>query len=171
MRLTSLIVIFFLSACTASKQPVANLSPLPSMPVEQTWQYREEKDEMTSEPIKFAGVESNNLLLFKFPYDGGSRGVFLLRKTGTKDEILLTITKGQFLSDSTARLKFDDDPPMEMHYSQPADGRSTMIFINDWDKKIIPRLKTAEKLKVEVGFYQEGNKILEFNVKGLQWQQ
>lgn len=138
--------------------------------VKSNWEYSEEKDELDGSTTKFASSTSINVLDFKFPYDGGSYGMLTIRNRNNKNEVLLAISKGQFMSSYTnsLRVKFDDDNPVKYTYSEPASASANLIFLNN-EKKFIERLKTCKKIKIEATYYDEGNAILEFDVDGFKW--
>ena len=135
------------------------------------WEYSEEVDKMTSKKIKFASIIANNLLQFDFPYDGGSLASIFLRKKDNKTDIFLTVSKGQFhggINGGYFRARFDDAPPKKYSFSEPSDGSSDMIFLSP-ENEIISKMKKSKKLIIEVEFYDNGSKQIEFDVDGLQW--
>lgn len=134
------------------------------------WQYSEDKDEMTSQKRLFATCLSTNEIQFEFPYNGGSFFTLTVRNMGNGNEVVLEVSKGQFMSgfNSALRLKFDDEQPMSIGYSDAADGSSNVIFLNS-SNKIISKLKTAKKLLIEATFFSAGSKHIQFDVSGLKW--
>jgi hypothetical protein len=145
-----------------------NVNTTPQSP----WEFSDSTDKMTSKPIKFARVESLNKLEFDFPYQGGATGTLTIRRKNGKDDVMLSISKGQFLGNISNRhdvsLRFDEQKPITVSYDNPSDGDSDMIFLGN-ENRIINELKKASTLKIEVEFFREGNRILEFNVKGFKW--
>ena len=78
------------------------------------WEYTTEEDKMTSNVKYFALTKSINTLHFGFPYEGGTTGGLLIRNWKNKNEVILTITQGQFTSTyghEYVRVRFDDDQP------------------------------------------------------------
>lgn len=144
----------------------------PNKPKE-NWVYQEGEDKMEGTKRYFATSTSTNELNFEFPYNGGSTAQFMVRNMGSKNEILMTISKGQFMGSfsgsETVRMKFDDGEPFNVSFNSADDGSSDVIFFNS-TKKIMSKLKTAEKLMVEAPFYDAGRQILYFDVKGLNWE-
>jgi hypothetical protein len=135
------------------------------------WSYREDLDPMTSTTDYFASVTSTNELDFEFPYNGGSTGTLTVRNVGEGNEVVLQISKGQFMmsfGDKSLTVRFDDKPPMTVGYNGTSDGSSDTIFLNS-SQNLINNLKTAKKMLIEVEFYNEGNQILEFDVEGFKW--
>lgn len=128
---------------------------------------------MTSETNKYATLESMNKLEFEFPYNGGSTGILEIRqKDNNKADVVLKISKGQFLSnfknEHTVNLRFDEHEALQVGYTELSDTSTDTIFLNN-EEKIITELTKASTLKIEVQFFKEGNRILEFNVKNFKW--
>lgn len=136
------------------------------------WFYEEREDKMTGAKKYYAICESTNQIDFDFPYNGGSTMGIQVRNMGQGNEVLITISKGQFMSNydnsEFLRAKFDDEQPMNLSYSEPSDGSSDVIFISSANK-FIAKLKTAKKLMLEAPFYNSGRQIGEFNLEGLEW--
>ncbi|MBN1987843.1 MAG: hypothetical protein JW783_00415 [Bacteroidales bacterium] len=139
---------------------------------EQNWTYMEDKDPMDGTARHFANNTSINKIDFEFPYNGGSSFKLTLREMGYGNEVLIRVSSGQFLTDAlngvTIRAKFDENQPINYTYQTPSDGSLDMIFIDEAES-FIENLKTAKKLKIEAQFYNEGSKIIEFDVDGLTW--
>jgi hypothetical protein len=136
----------------------------------QGWRYRESEDGMDGSKRYFAEITSTNKILFQFPYEvrGGSSFDLTVRNMKNKNEVILTASKCQF-NGETCRVKFDDAAPVNYSFAGTADYSSCFIFFNN-SKKFIGSLKTANKLRIECGFFQEGNRIIEFDdVQGLEW--
>jgi len=148
--------------------PASNLPP-------KGWVYSTDEDKMDGTKSYFANLISTNMIEFKF-MNAKSWFRLLLRNKNKKNEVMLIMTEeiaGQFMpslfSNETCRVKFDNAPPVNFGYnSNTSDGSSHVIFFLN-PQKFITNLKTAEKLMIECEFYQEGKKIIEFNVKGLEW--
>lgn len=136
------------------------------------WTYSEDEDEMSGEKRYFASCISSTIVSFDFPYDGGSTFTLTVRNLGRGNDVLIRVSKGQFMSSigssESLRVKFDDEKPVRFSYSSASDGSSDVLFINN-SSKFISHLKKAKKLMLEVEFYQEGYKILNFDVEGLDW--
>jgi hypothetical protein len=134
------------------------------------WSYAEEKDPMTDKVRYFATCTSVNLVDFAFPYDGGSYLKILIRKMNGKDEVILTITKGQFINSysGSVKIKFDEEPVKSYSFNEASDGSSDVIFLNV-SNGIIAKLKKAKKVKIQPEFYQAGQTVFQFDVEGLKW--
>ena len=135
------------------------------------WQYQEEEVKMTSKKIQFASITATELLIFEFPYDGGSVASFTIRKKPGSLDSYLRVSKGQFNSTfegGTVRIRFDENQPKRYSFSEASDGSSDIIFINS-TKEIISKIKAAKHMIIEAEFYDEGHRQIEFNVANLKW--
>lgn len=144
-------------------------------PVKKTkyqWQYAQDTDPMTSDERYFASIYSMTWLSFKFPYNGGSEAYLVVRNMDGDNEVYLKVTKGQFISSynysECLRMRFDSDKPIDVFYTSPSDGSHDFIFLDSADE-LIQRIKKAKSFIIEVAFYQEGNKILNFNSDDFVW--
>jgi hypothetical protein len=138
-----------------------------------SWSYETDTDKMTSKLSYFAAINATNKLQFGAPYEGGSTATVTIRSKAKKNEIILTIDKGQFICDVSdgcaIKVRFDNDPAVSFNGSEPSDYSSTTLFIHP-EPKFIAHAKTAKKMIVEAEFYQEGMQDMEFNVAGLKWE-
>ncbi|GEC78152.1 hypothetical protein [Flavobacterium aquatile] len=135
------------------------------------WQFSEDVDKMTSKTVNYASIQANEELEFNFPYDGGSVATLTIRKKDGTIDIYLNVSKGQFNSSydgGSIRIKFDNDSPKTFSFSAASDGSSDIIFINS-TKTIISKLKTTKQMIIEVEFYNEGLRQIEFDVDGFEW--
>ena len=136
------------------------------------WTFQEDVDKMTSKTVKYASIDANEELEFKFPYDGGSVASLTIRKKDGANDIYLSVTKGQFnatYDGGQVRIKFDDEQPKKFSFTPPSDSSSDVIFINS-TKTIISKLKTSKKIIIEAEFFNEGNRQMEFDVAGFKWE-
>lgn len=138
----------------------------------ENWSYSEQEDEMSGNKMYFATTRSTNRLDFEFPYNGGSYFDLIIRNMGKGNEVILKVSKGQFMtsisSSENVRVKFDDGELGNYSFNSAADGSSDVIFLNnsDW---FIKQLKKANKLKIEAPFFNEGRQVIKFDVEGLEW--
>lgn len=144
------------------------------LPKEETtkWQFQEDIDKMTSKTVKYASIDANEELEFKFPYNGGSVASLTVRKKDGSNDIYLSVSKGQFngtYDGGQVRIKFDDDQPKNFSFTAPSDSSTDLIFINS-TKTIISKLKTTKKIIIEAEFFNEGNRQMEFDVSGFKWE-
>ena len=136
------------------------------------WSYQESKDKMGRGTIKNAYVKSINKLSFDFPYQGLQSATLQLRKHPKYGrDVIVSIEKGQFLckySGCKVSVRFDTGKPIRYNVSEPSDHSSTYIFINNY-KSFVSRAKKSKKIYIEAEFYQEGNRVMEFNSEGLKF--
>lgn len=135
------------------------------------WTYEETVDKMDNKKNLFASCTSTNQVYFDFPYSGGSTFTLMIRNANKSNEVLLSVSKGQFstgIDGSRGRIKFDDEKPISISYTEPEDSRSDLIFLSP-ERMIINKLKKAKKVMIETEFFQEGRKSAEFDVEGLTW--
>ena len=66
--------------------------------VKENWEYSQKVDKMDNKTTYYAECISTDVLQFEFPYNGGSTVTLVIRNMNNKNEILLTIDKGQFLT-------------------------------------------------------------------------
>lgn len=126
---------------------------------------------MSDKSMKFASIEADDQLQFKFPYQGGSVVNLFVRKRRGKNDVILQVSKGQFLTGidgGELLVKFDDQKPVTYSYTEPADGSTTAAFITN-TVGFIAKLKKAKHLIIETEFYQEGPQHMAFEVEGLKW--
>jgi len=155
---------------TASKKSTTETKPATSSTG--AWTYSTDTDKMTSKQRYFAAVEATNKLQFQAPYEGGSTGTVTVRTQDAKNEVILTIDKGQFvcnMSDGCAiNIRFDSDPAIKFTGSEPSDGSSTTLFIEE-AAKFITQAKKAKKMIVQAEFYESGMQNMEFTIDGFKW--
>ena len=136
------------------------------------WKYEQEEDKMTSKPAYYASVEANELLQLKFPYNGGTTVTIFLRNKGGKNEVMLQLSKGQFMANVVSgqdiMVRFDSLKAEKFPCVAPGDGSTTVLFISN-EAKFLSKLKKAKKALIEAELFNEGNQVMEFNVEGLKW--
>jgi hypothetical protein len=139
---------------------------------EGNWRYSEDADKMRGTVTKFAAVDSQNQLQFDFPYQGGSVGTLMLRKSSRYgSDVILRIDRGQFscFMDCAVHVKFDNGKVERLGANSAADGSTGVIFLSPYGH-IVSRLKQAKRVIIEADYFQHGSQQLEFNVVGLKWQ-
>lgn len=136
------------------------------------WNYRESKDEMANQPVRHAEIASVNQVEFDFPYQGAQRARLHLRAHPRHGkDAMLRIERGQFscgYNDCTVRARFGDGKPIEFAMSEPDDNSSETLFFQDYDR-FVANLRKAPVVRIEAGFYQQGNHVFEFQTDGLEW--
>lgn len=134
------------------------------------WQYSVTEDKM-GETTKLAEVQSPDILEFSSPYSGGSISTLVVRKSNSGTDIFYTISNGQIVSASVVdggnvRVKFDDKKPEFIDANMASDGSSDIIFLHP-EEELLKDIRGAKKMVLEVEFYQNGIKQIEFDVSGL----
>ena len=136
------------------------------------WVYEQDTDKMSGTIRYFAFTTSTNKIEFEFPYEGGSTFQLIVRNMGKRNEVLLSVSKGQFIPSiglsENVRIKFDDEKPFYVGYDSPEDGSTDLIFLNS-AQTIINKLKKAKKLMIEAPFFEAGRQIIYFDVDGFKW--
>lgn len=154
-------------ADTTLSEPEASITT----PVPNTWTYPNQVDKMDG-TIYVAELAADNLLEFDFPYNGGSTAYLAIRKMNGKTDILLRVSKGQFMSnvvDGTfVRVKIDKKAPSSYLVLSPSDGSSDYVYFSSAGY-LLKEIQKAKTVIIEAEFFQSGAKQMEFNVKGLVW--
>lgn len=157
---------------TKSQEKNSEESNTKEVKEKQNWQYSEEKDKMSGKTNYFAFSTSTNKLEFEFPYQGGSTFTLVIRNMGQGNNVMLGVSKGQFMGSIMGsqylRVKFDDEQPVNYPYNSPQDASSTSIFLTN-EATFISKLKKAKKLMIEAPFFNAGRQIIYFNVDGFKW--
>lgn len=139
----------------------------------ENWRKTESEDKMEGTKRYFATSTSTNQIEFEFPYNGGSTFSLIVRNMGKGNEVLMTVSKGQFMTSfsgsETIKMKFDDEKPFNVSYNSADDASMDVIFFNS-SNKILTKLKSANKLMIEAPFYDAGRQIIYFDVSGLEWE-
>lgn len=169
-----LIVLYFLGSYFNNNKSVNKVdnNPIHSETVNNfnNWKYEIKKDDLHNVDIKYAGTESLNLIDFDFPYDGGSKLMLSVRKNHLGSDVLIAITKGQFICDISygceVTFKFDDEKIINVTMVKPESYASDILFIKSdaTERKIVEKLKTSKKLIIAPVFYKHGQKQFTFDV-------
>ena len=135
------------------------------------WSVSTEQDEMRGKPVHYATVTSENEAHFDFPYNGGSRLTMTVRRHPRYgDDVVFQISKGQFVCgvDSCSGTINYGNGSERISLNESADYDSETLFAAS-ASGVIKKLKGAEKVIVELPFYQEGNRQFTFKTRGLEW--
>jgi hypothetical protein len=136
------------------------------------WNYRESKDAMAGKPVRTAEVLSANQVNFDFPYQGAQRARLQLRAHPRfGNDAILYIDKGQFTcntQDCSVQVRFDEGGTNEYSMSEPDDNSSNILFFSNYDR-FLANVRRSKRVRIEAGFFQEGNRVFEFHVDGLEW--
>lgn len=135
------------------------------------WRYRKEKDDIAG--IAYSALaRSKNILNLSFPYQGPQRATLELRdhpRWGVS--VILSMARGQFnysdKEDCGVVVRFDDDVNT-WSCSLPSDGSRDTIFLGR-KFEFINEAKKSKRLLIEVDFYRDGTRVIEFDVSKLKW--
>ena len=135
------------------------------------WIYSESQDNMGRGAAKEARVTSSNAVHFGFPYKGETHAALKLRKGPKGQDVIFRVERGQFVSSASkdyVTVKFDDGELQEFEVVESEARTSGVVFINN-EEKFISQLRNASTVKIEATFYQEGRRVFDFDVGGLEW--
>lgn len=121
--------------------------------------------------IKTAAVNSLNEFQFDFPYRGAQRATLTLRKHPQfGNDVILEIERGQFLChrDCSVLVRLDEGKAQAFSVSKPEDHSTTALFIMNYNR-FVASLRKAKHLYIEATFFQQGTRVTEFDVSGLNW--
>ena len=137
-----------------------------------SWQYEVADDKMGRGKVNKAWLNSNNFFEFDFPYRGKQRSTLFLRKHPEYgNDVILVIERGQFrcgVSGCEVLVRFGDKKPVKYEAAEPRDGSSETLFIRNYSA-FLANLRKVDSIKIEAEFFQQGNRVMEFNTKNLQW--
>ncbi len=134
------------------------------------WQYEKTVNE-AGETIHKAKLNSPTLLQFGFPHTGGSTAALTIRQRQQSVTAYLQVSNGQFnrsFQGGRVRIRFDDKPAVTYAYSAAENGSATIIFFDEAGT-LIRQLKASRKMVIDVAFYAQGNRQIEFRTAGLVW--
>jgi len=137
----------------------------------QYWEYDSTVDKMTSQKTYFARNVAKGRFRLDAPYDGPNEARLILRQKGNEVDVYIKVNKGQFAgsyASSNVLVRFDDAAAKKYPIAEAADGSSDIIFIEN-SKDFLSKLKTSKTTLIEVLFYNNGKKVLEFETKDLNW--
>lgn len=138
----------------------------------ENWQNTTSNDEMRGTKSMSTATISTNQVNFAFPYGGGSNLVLNVRNNNKTKDVIIVISKGQFICGSLdgcpVSFKFDNDPVQTITMIGSDSHDSDILFINSQKtaNRVIQKLKTSKRLIIEPKFYQEGSKQFTFDVSG-----
>lgn len=136
------------------------------------WTYRNNADEMSGKNISYAVVSAVNPITLAFPYGGAQRARLILRQHPRYGfDVLLQLDRAQFLCGLDAcdlTVRFDDGPPKAWSASPPSDHDTTTLFLQN-ETNFLAAIRKAKVVKIEPQFFQDGTRVLEFDVSRLEW--
>lgn len=97
------------------------------------WHYETKKDPMTDVVTTRAWIESPTTVQLAFPYNHGKTGARLyVRGNG----LGVVTNDGQLMESEGITLRFDEDEPIHLDASGPADGTSQVLWISPTHNQI-----------------------------------
>lgn len=138
-----------------------------------TWRYLEEADKIRGGKRQMALIDSDEKLSFNSPYGGGSTATLGVRKTPAYgSDVTISVDRGQFkcssFNNDQVSVRFDDRPIEKYICHEPSDGRLDVIFLTPFSK-FLRNIKLSKKVIIEVEFFQNGVRQIEFNSSNLKW--
>jgi hypothetical protein len=137
-----------------------------------SWRYALKEDRMGGGQTKTAITLSKNEISFGFPYQGSQKATLSLRAHPRYGrDVILSVPKGQFIcgvSGCSVTVRFGNGKPQRYSVSPPDDHSSNVLFIEGHDR-FVANARKVDKLLIEAAFYQEGNRVFEFEVTDLKW--
>lgn len=131
------------------------------------WYYSNNEDPMSGLRVGYASIMSTNTLSLDFPYRGEQRGTLAIRRHPKNgNDVIVWIEKGQVLCSSyncDIKIRFDDGQPVNYTGNEPADNSTETVFL---PYSVAKRIQAAKRVRIELNLYQNGQQILDFNVKG-----
>lgn len=135
----------------------------------QKWDYNTRTDEMTDKKIYWASCESKNIEYLEFPYEGGTKLTLTIRNMKGKNEIYVTVNKGQLQTyDKYASIRLDDGKATSYTLIGSDDGDSKFAFIYAGNS-LISKIKKASVIKIQLPFYGNGKRTFTFEPGILEW--
>ena len=158
---------------TSTKKTTDSTSTEKTKPKDESgWRYSEEIDQMDNTKTTVASLDSDNSIKFDFPY-GNSDFTLHIRKWKGSTDVFLTGSRCQFIAgfrgEKTYRVKFDNEEPFNVSANHSTSGTADIVFLGS-TKKLISKLKNANKLIIEAEFFDVGYKQIIFSTKGLKWE-
>ncbi len=135
----------------------------------QKWDYNTRTDEMTDKKIHWASCKSKNTEYLKFPYEGGTKLTLTIRSMKGKNEIYVTVNKGQLQTyDKYASIRLDDGKDTSYSLIGSSDGDSKLAFIYAGNS-LISKIKKSSVIKIQLPFYGNGRRTFIFEPGTLEW--
>ncbi|CAN5668013.1 hypothetical protein BH09BAC4_BH09BAC4_51200 [soil metagenome] len=163
------------NVATSTSQPAEAVPNKPAAkraasPLVTTWTYENKSDKIGG-TVSRASVTSPDSLKFGFPYEAGSTATLTIRKRDDNTTLFLRVSNGQFnrsFQGGNARIRFDSEPAATYTFSAAANGSANVIFFDDV-QKLIRKIKASKKMVIDVEFYAQGTRQIEFKTAGLTW--
>lgn len=136
------------------------------------WSYESSNDEMRGTKSSTAYTISKNKVDFAFPYSGGSNLSLMVRNKAGQKDVIITISKGQFLcgliDGCEVNFKFDDGSVQSITMIGSDSHDSDILFVKypKTTGAVIGKIANSKKLIIEPKFYQEGSTQFTFDLTG-----
>lgn len=163
---------------TTSASGAAGASPPllpqpPTPPVSTRWEYRVSEHEMGGQ-LRTAATASLETFELGFPYQRPQRGQLTIRQHPRDGlDVMVSIERGQIICDdyrgNRLQVRFGDRSAQRWRCSGTASGDSTLVFMAQPDR-FLTELRRVEEVRIELLLYREGNQVLRFDVRGLEWE-
>lgn len=119
-------------------------------------------------------LDSDNNVELDFPYGKTNMKLYIRLANGKIDPnggIFIT-SKGQFHSagGKTLKIKIDNGPVETIGYSSPSDASTGIAFLggsDEYSNELLSRIANSKQIKIQIGYFQNGSKVLTFNTDGL----
>jgi hypothetical protein len=136
-----------------------------------SWLYSEHEDEMGRGTVRLALVTSLNVANFGFPYEGTQHATLKLQKgEGDRPSVWLQMEHANIVNSAPIRARFDGGKPQRFDVVQTTDYKSDRVgIVGEGYSRFMNQLRRAKKLQIEATFFQEGTRVFEFDVHGLEW--
>jgi hypothetical protein len=135
-----------------------------------SWNYNDTEDKMDGTKMFRAMLLSTNSINFGFPFENNTF-YLMIRNFGKGNEVLLQSSGQPFMisfnNNDKCRVKFDDESSVNYGFNSATTSMGTIFFKNP--KTFISKLKNSKNLMIGCFFYEAGEKIIEFDTKGFQW--
>jgi hypothetical protein len=135
------------------------------------WTYQVPNDTEKNKSF-VASVFSPDMFDLKPMYNKEAMVLLAVMHRPKEDLIILRATQGAFLHTDTStdslRVRFDDNAPEEFAYYAANSNKEGDILIEP-AKKFIAKLKKSKRTVIEVTFYKNGVRQIEFHTANLVW--
>lgn len=138
----------------------------------ETWQYKQPIG-MVARPAAEASIRSVNRVEFPFPYAGGSVVTLTLKRRADGPLVSFEVDKGLFnrsYQNGRAQVRFDNDRAVTYTLVAAANGRANIVFV-DKAPAFIRRLRSCNRLQVQLVFASQPTHQVTFATRGLKWRE
>jgi len=138
------------------------------------WSYEVDSNPMDGDNI-YAHAKSKNTISLDFPYQGEQAAILVLTNQEHKGKVGVKfgVPRGQIMCmvgvGCDVRIKLDGQPAFSWRAHPAASGESNIILFAN-ASRLINKLKGSKKIYIEVLFFQNGSKIMEFDLSTLSWE-